>query len=264
MSNIYDKLRSDLYEEHNKLRTNPSSYIKILEEDMLNFKNNILLRPGNIAIQTYEGKLAYEEAIQFLKTQKSLNPLNRSEHLENAAQLHAKDSGENGLVSHEGSDGRNLSERIEEQCEWSNIIGENIDFNSKTAVHVIISLLVNDGVSGRSHRAHLFNANYNFIGIGVNAHKIYGNIVVIKYAGHVREKGTAYFDYDNYRYEPQEIKTIEIKNIFQQNDPDAPDDCVSFKTEKLVKSYKDREVYVTKKMYTLSNGTQHVVEIEDL
>jgi uncharacterized protein YkwD len=261
---IFDKLKEELYIEHNNLRLNPSSYINILEEDMKHFRSTLLFRPGSQPIQTYEGITAYEEAIQFLKNQPKVNQLARSTHLEKAATLHAQDSGVNGLVSHESSEGRNLCERIEDQCEWSDIIGENIDFGSKTATHLLIALLVDDGVKGRPHRTHLFNSGYNYIGIGVSAHKLHGNITVIGYAGQVRDKGTAYFDYDNYKYEYVAPKKREIKNSFQYDDNDAPDECVSFKLEKVTKEYKGKLVEVTKKIYTLKNGSQHIVEIEDL
>jgi uncharacterized protein YkwD len=261
---VFDKLKQELYIEHNNLRTNPSYFIQILEEDIKSFKNLILFRPGNQPIQTYEGISAYVEAIEFLKKQHSVNELTRSSYLEEAATLHAKDSGANGLVSHESSEGRKLSERIEDLCEWSEIIGENVDFGSKTAINLLIALLVDDGVKGRPHRAHLFNRNYNYIGIGVSAHKLHGNITVIDYAGQVRAKGTAYFDYDNYKYEFPEVKKKEITNSFQYDDADAPDDCVLFELEKVTKSYKGKDVQVTKKIYTLKNGTQHIVEIEDI
>lgn len=260
----FDKFKSELYQEHNNLRKNPQSYIPILEKELTQLRDKILYRPGETPLQLTEGKSAYEDAINFLKKQIAVSELKVNNHLEEAAQSHAKDAGDNGLLSHEGSDSRNVSDRVEDHCEWNEALGENIDFGSKNAQQVIVSLLTDDGVLSRPHRQHIFNPAYKHFGIGIAKHKDHETVVVIDYAGDIREKGTAFYDYDSYRYEYPEPKERVIKNAFQENDPDAPDDTVAVRLEKTTKFYKGRAVKVTKKCYTLKNGTQHIVEVEDI
>jgi hypothetical protein len=53
------------------------------------------------------------------------------------------------------------------------------------------------------------------------------------------------------------------KNAFQEDDPDAPDNTVSVKIVKCNKKIGGRVRKITKKIYTLDTGAQHIVEIED-
>ena len=53
------------------------------------------------------------------------------------------------------------------------------------------------------------------------------------------------------------------KNAFQNDDPDAPDNTISMKIVKLTKNIKGGDRNITRKIYILSDGKQHMVEIED-
>ena len=53
------------------------------------------------------------------------------------------------------------------------------------------------------------------------------------------------------------------KNAFQNDDPDAPDNTISMKIVKLTKNIKGEDRNITRKIYILSDGKQHMVEIED-
>ena len=53
------------------------------------------------------------------------------------------------------------------------------------------------------------------------------------------------------------------KNAFQIDDPDAPDNTQSVKIVKLKKIIQGQERNITRKIYLLDNGRQHMVEIED-
>ena len=234
----FNHFREELYELHNILRRDPHSFVPVLEKEMSQIREKILYRPGETPLQLAEGKPAYEDAIAFLNKQKPVSELLRNEFLEDSAVQHSNDVGVNGLLSHEGSDGRNVSDRVEDHCEWNDTLGENIDFGSKNAQQVLISLLTDDGVLSRPHRQHIFNPSYKYFGIGVSKHKDHETVSVIDYAGDVRAKGTAYDDYDNYRHEYAEPKDRVIKNAFQENDPDAPDDTVAVKLDKCTKFYK--------------------------
>ena len=57
------------------------------------------------------------------------------------------------MTGHEGSDGKNISERIEKYCQWDGAIAENLDFGFKSAENIMINLLVDDGVKARYQRS---------------------------------------------------------------------------------------------------------------
>ena len=59
------------------------------------------------------------------------------------------------------------------------------------------------------------------------------------------------------------MNKTKTKNAFQEDDPDAPDNTVSVKIVKGTKNINGRDRKITKKIYTLDTGAQHIVEIED-
>ena len=181
----YEKLKREIIEEHNKLRTNPSNFIEYLESHKDYFSGKIISKPKETPLQTQEGWSAFQEAINFFKRMKSYKPLKSlevSEGLSKAAQVHADDIGPKGIVGHMGSDNSTLTERIEKCCQWGGSAGENICFGNKKAIDVISALLVDDGVSTRGHRTNMLNPKFSFVGIGIQQHKTYGICVVFDYS----------------------------------------------------------------------------------
>jgi uncharacterized protein YkwD len=266
-SQNYEELRLAIMKEHNKLRTNPKSFITLLEEEINYFRDSILSRTGEIPIQTNEGKAAYLNAIEFLKIQDPVAALTLNESLTKAAEDHAKDIGLKGIVSHDSSDGKNVSDRIERYTEWDTACGENLDFGSKNAVDIIINLLVDDGIENRPHRGHLFNPKFNYVGIGLAEHKEFDIVIVLDYVGGVRALGTPHFDFKNFKYqypENMEKKYNKPKTAFQLEDTDAPDTTISVKIQKSTKLFNGKLHKVTKKLYTLEDGSVHIVEVEDV
>ena len=261
----YDDIADSIFEETNKVRKNPQSYIPKLKECLNNFRDKIYHRPGEDPIQTYEGKEAFEEAIKFLKTQKATNELDYSEEISKACIDHVKDIGPKGLTKHIGSDNKNISDRIEKYCEWDGAVAESIDFGFKNPENIIINLIVCDGVKERFQRKNLFHPDLHFIGIGVGPHKDYGICTVIGYTKGLRalgEEATDVADFIN-DYIKNTMGRKRSKNAFQEDDPDAPDNTVSVKIVKATKRIKGKNKKITKKIYTLDNGAQHIVEIEE-
>ena len=261
----FEELRKQIFQELNKIRTDPKSYVRNLEQYISYFRpqTNILAKPNEVPVQTEEGAEAFRNAIEFLRKQKSVSKLELNDNLNKAAIIHANDIGSKGSTSHEGSDGSSVSDRIDRYCEWTGLCAENLDFGTKDAVNIIINLLVDDGIQSRPHRRHIFSEKFNFVGIAAALHKQYETVVVLDYVEQVREKGTAFFDHDNYKIDSSDINSLKPKNSLMPEDPDAPEDAVSIKTSKINKSYKGRNVKVTKKVYSLQNGTTHIVEVEE-
>lgn len=267
----FNEIETEFFIQVNNLRRNPSSFIPHLENMIKMFKNDILYRPGEIPLQTSEGVSAVEDAISYLKNAEAVPELIRSEELDKAAKDHAKDIGGKGLVSHDGSDGSNVSDRIERYCEWEGICAENLDFGSKSGLNCLLSLIIDDGVTTRGHRKNLMNTNSKYIGVAVNSHKEYEVCLVVDFAGGVRDKDKPFYDYSNYKYQyPEDLskkpepKPKKIKNNYQLDDEDAPDDTVSVKVIKQTKLFNGKVHRVTKKFYTLSDGSTKIVEVEDI
>ena len=179
------KLKKEVITETNRVRSNPKSYIPILEEYLKWFDGNILDKPGSeIGIETQEGAFAYHEAINFLKSQRPISELKYDEEIAKASQEYANEIGINGNAQDDIND-ENLEQRLEKYIEWDVALSENIDFGGLTGEEVIINLLVDDGVEDRSHRNNLFNTRTHYFGVGTSNHKEYDICTVIDYIGEI-------------------------------------------------------------------------------
>ena len=264
----YEDISNEIYKLHNELRSNPQSFIPKLENSLKYYKDNkIYSPPDEDPIKTTEGPEAVQEAIDFLKNQNSLPTLKLSEQINKACQDHIKDIGPKGMTGHEGSDGKNISERIEKYGEWDGDIAENLDFGFKKAENIIMNLLIDDGVKERFQRSNIFYPKFKYIGIGMGPHKDYGTCVCIGYARNIRELGsdlTNILDYINeyvdYRDKQNQKET---QNVYQEDDKDAPDDTVALRIEKANKKIEGNMHKITRKIYSLKSGAQCIVEVED-
>lgn len=261
----YEELEEEVFRQQNEIRTNPQSYIPKLKETLKHFRDKILHKPGEDPIQTYEGPDAVQEAIEFLKKQKPLPELEYSKEISQACRDHVNDIGPRGQTTHEGIDGKNISDRIEKYCEWDGACAENLDFGFKNAENIIMNILIDDGVKERFQRINLFHPELKYVGVGAGQHKDYGHCVVIGYTRGVRPLGTEPMDVSDFiqEYIKNTMGRKNNKNEFQEDDPDAPDNTVGLKIEKLTKNFDGKTRKITKKIYTLDNGAQHIVEIED-
>ncbi len=265
----YDEITRQVIEEHNKVRTNPSSYIEKISACLELFKGDVLYKPGEDPMKTHEGKVAFKQAIEFLRQQKPLSPLKHDERLSQACSDHISDIGPKGKATHESSNGNNVSDRIEKYCEWDGACTENIDFGTKIAENIIINFIVDDGIPKRPHRSNLFNPQLNFIGVACGAHTEHIIGTVVNYVAGIRNLGESSTDGKNFisdymkRAEENKKNPNKEKNPFQEDDMDAPFNTTSVKIIKLTKIINDKPKKITKKIYSLSDDTQHIVEIID-
>ena len=185
----YKQLCREAFNEINLVRTNPSLFIFPLEQMAKLFKDDVLHVPGEIPLKTKEGVSAVYDCIEFLKQVKPVGLLEWSDEVARACQDLADDIGPKNIVGHVGSDGLNMSKRLEKYGEWSGSIAENIDFGSKTGKNVVLSGIIDDGDLSRGYRKNLFNSKFRYIGIGANRHGAYGTCVVINYAENYCKKG---------------------------------------------------------------------------
>lgn len=263
----YEDLAVEIVKEQNRVRTDPQSYIEKLKRAKTFFKDKIFRHPAELPIETYEGVDGIDNAINFLQAQKPIDELTFSSELASAAQDHAKDIGEKGLSSHEGSDGNGISDRVERYIEWDGAIAENLDFCFKFAENIVMNLIIDDGSKLKHQRSNLFNPDFKFVGVACAKHKTFKICTVIDYAKGLHAIGEEPPDIINsvqdYIEKTMNKENSQPKNAFQAEDPDAPDNTISVKLVKLKKKINGTERNITRKIYVLDDGKQHIVEIED-
>ena len=169
----YAEKAQNIFNLINKYRANPRELARHLErlKKYLDTTTNILSEPDKIQIQMVEGEEVFNEAIQFLKNLRPLEPLQWEDALAASAQEHVDDIGPKGLLLYQSSDGTEPEERITKYGTYLESLGENIDFGPNDAIGVIVSLTLDDGEEERPHRDNLFKNDYKKIGIACGPHQ---------------------------------------------------------------------------------------------
>lgn len=173
----YDTLAKKIIEEHNEIRSNPSTYIQILQTYIHFFKGNNYHSPSGLVIKTQEGPNAFEEAISFLK---KVNPLKKLI-CHHSIDLACKEILQTGDMFPEIGDSNGPIDRLEKYAEWKGSLSESLDFGSRNSVDAIISLLVDDGNKNRTHRKVLFSPKVKYIGCASGPSQTYGVMSVVLY-----------------------------------------------------------------------------------
>jgi len=177
------RLEKAIAREMNRVRMNPSAYVNLLEDRRKYYKGNLRQIPGEISLITNEGVRAVDEAINFLKLTKPLQPFTLSKGMSLAAKDRVKDRGLKGGFGHVGSDGSLPWDRISRYGFWKNLAAESISYGQQTAEKVMMQLIVDDGVRDRAHRFNLFKPELQVTGVACGPHKQYEIVCVITYAG---------------------------------------------------------------------------------
>ncbi|MEM7181686.1 MAG: CAP domain-containing protein [Spirochaetota bacterium] len=185
---VLKQLESDLLQELNLLRSNPSKYAQILNQYRSSFRGNSLYFSQQRPLPLKEGVKPLEEAIQKLTGQQPLHRLTLSPGMSLAAKDHALDLLRTGQIKHTGSDRSNPFDRMNRYGKWKIIAGETISVGRKTAREIIVMLLIDDGEPSRNRRANLLKKNYITCGISCVSSPNSSNTCVITYSGGFEEK----------------------------------------------------------------------------
>ena len=173
--------------EINKVRSDPKAYAAACIEPLRKYYRGAILQyPGEIGIRTNEGVRALDECIRVLTATTPVGVLTPKKGLSLAARDHAKDQARTGATGHTGSDHSTLTDRMNRYGKWDLAAGENIDYGNAEARRIVISFLVDDGVSSRGHRKNILDKAFNFIGVAVGPHPTYRSMCVLDFAGAYR------------------------------------------------------------------------------
>ncbi len=183
----FSELEAGIIEQTNLARANPSAYADKIAKWQPYFDGNVLRLPGEIPLRTNEGVSAVEEAVAVLKATDPVPTLSFADGLSLAAADHVKDQSADGKTGHDGTDGSSPSDRVSRYGEWQKTLGENISYGPDTAEKVVMSLIVDDGVSDRGHRENIFNPDFRVMGVACGEHAEYRVMCVMEYAGGFRE-----------------------------------------------------------------------------
>ena len=279
----YEQIEKNIFNCHNDIRLNPFSYISKLKDLIPYFSDKIYKHPLEDAITTHEGIEVIEEATQYLKSLKPVHVLHYSEEISKACRDHLADIGPKGLTDHIGSDGSNITDRIENYCEWDGIVAENLDFGFKEAENIVMNMIMDDGVKERCQRKNIFSREFNYIGIGVGHHKIFGIGVAVGYAKNIRKIGTEPEDVNQWvkqfygrekredeneqningdNFNMSNLENSNYINDYKYDEPDAPDNSILVNITKKIKTINEKKIKYTKKTFLLKNGMNHIIEIE--
>ena len=179
------ELEKDVILEMNKARTNPALYAELyISPRLKKFSGNVY----NGTLVTHEGAAVVNECVSFMSSAKPLPALGGAKGLALAAQQHSTTQGETEQTGHTGVDGSTPFTRIGKYGTYKTA-GENIDYGAENARNAVVSLLIDDGVSGRGHRKNIMNKDFSSTGVGFSKkHKKYGTVCVITFAGGYVEK----------------------------------------------------------------------------
>ena len=297
---FFKELTNSVIKAVNKLRKQPKYLIPFLEKKKENFKDEFLYVPltkplevisksnlnksskndsnfdnkdatsnfnseklsfNQCPILFIEGVKAIEEAINYLNDVNSLYELQISSFLNKTSLEHSLDIGINGLISHDGSDGKGLVDRIEKICDWNGMLSENLEFGSTTAEEILCTWVIDDGVSLRTHRSNLFSDRYKYFGVNCTSHAKEFSVTVINFAEDLysfNENNPFLVEKTFYVY-PSKDKTKMI-NTYLDVDPDAPENLIQVYKSVIIKNINGKASQKTKKIYTLDDGSK--IELE--
>ena len=148
----------------NQVRTNPSSFIPVVEAYIASAKT--LKALGAKTTNKSNGKVVDvvaegEALIAFLKTAKPVKAMSVSVALYTVTKSHAQYLDSTKQLSHTGPNGQTLADRVKNVTKNA---GENCG-TGKTATDVMVQLLMDLSSPTKGHRTNIFNPEYKQVSV---------------------------------------------------------------------------------------------------
>lgn len=99
--------------------------------------------------------------------------------LAQVAEFHVHDLGSEGKTGSKSSDGTSMADRANKFGSNYTTYSENSTYNKRSALEVIISMVVNDGVKSRAHRTNIFDAEFHVMGCFSGKHIIHNTMTTL-------------------------------------------------------------------------------------
>ena len=190
-----------LLEAHNRIRTDPHSYLPMLEEMILCFTSeevpNLYTDPVTGREQlTHEGPKAINSLIEYIKrmppvgSPTSLRPYSWESKMQEAAMDHVRDHGWQGKVGHKSTNGSKPFERLQRYGGVPGLSGENIaygNFDPKSREiydvdKIVLQFAIDDGIKSRGHRINIFSDKFLKFASFMGRHSKHKKMCVCVYA----------------------------------------------------------------------------------
>ena len=152
----------------NEVRTDPQGF--------LNGRLLPYVKEHELENNSYAKSLVSELTIA-----KPVNALQSSSVLEKLAKGHAIDMGEKGKIGHNSTNGTTFENRVRKKIK-TGMIAENCDYGNADPLDIVMSLLIDDGITSLGHRKNILHPSLNYVGIAVEKHKTYGTNCVMDFA----------------------------------------------------------------------------------
>ena len=166
----------------NTARSQPTSYVETLMNYRGYFKANLVVIPGkSIDVETQEGTVPVDEAVEFLQTHPALQTLQTSDLLNKAAAAHVAEQARTGGTGHFSADGASPGDRTA-KLGGGKAVAEVIAYGAADAEDVIRQLIIDDGVRDRGHRIVMFADHLRYAGVACGPHPEFGTMCVIDMA----------------------------------------------------------------------------------
>jgi len=176
-------IEKDVVLEMNKVRTDPQKYADLYIQPELRYYNgNLYQKPGQITIQTQEGKKAVESCVSALSKTARVSVLTPELGLSLGAKDHTIDQGKTGKTGHDGSDKSTPLARILRYGKGYTQAGENLAYGPVSGREIVVQLLIDDGVPSRGHRTNIMNKNFSQTGVSFGPHPQFRTMCTITYA----------------------------------------------------------------------------------
>ena len=177
----------DLFDLHNQIRQDPSSFIPELENILADFAGTrfrkLQIGDKTYNIATLEADVPVRELITFLRKQPRLQPLTYDDSLQGYACQHVNDQGSTRDTGHQSSAGDSWNVRIANLRTDGHALGENLTYGVMGARDALLTLAINDGVRSRAHRLNIFNEDFQKIGLCKGDHAAFTNMVDVIFKG---------------------------------------------------------------------------------
>ncbi len=184
------EIERKIFDEINAVRKDPQTYLPYLQEYKKYLNGKVIQFPNAVGLETFEGAVAIDDAINFLKNATKLRPYKLSTGVSKPAKSQLSDLLEKPSLGHFGKDGSNLPKRLSKFGAYGYYYAENITYSATSPRDIVLMMIIDDGNLHRGHRKNLFSKNFQEVGIAYGISNDKRGISVTIFTDFFRESGS--------------------------------------------------------------------------